>query len=56
MLALERLVTLEDLSVVFQPIVSLTTGELFAYEALARCSKAALKNPIVLFERAVSAG
>lgn len=56
LLALERLVTLDDLSVVFQPIVSLATGELFAYEALARCSKAALRNPLVLFERAVSEG
>ena len=56
LLALERLVTMEDLSVVFQPIVSLTTGDLFAYEALARCSKAALRNPLVLFERAVTAG
>jgi EAL domain-containing protein (putative c-di-GMP-specific phosphodiesterase class I) len=56
LLALESLVAVADLSVVFQPIISLTSGELFAYEALARCSKAALRNPMVLFERAVTAG
>ena len=55
-IALDRLVTASDLSVVFQPIVSLRDGQLFAYEALARCSRAALQNPMVLFERAVSAG
>jgi len=54
--ALQRLVAIEDLSVVFQPIVDLATGELFAYEALVRCSKAELSSPPVLFERAVSAG
>jgi EAL domain-containing protein (putative c-di-GMP-specific phosphodiesterase class I) len=54
--ALDSLVSLEDLSVVFQPIVSLNDGQLFAYEALARCSRAALRNPMVLFERAVTAG
>ena len=54
--ALQRLVSVEDLSVVFQPIVNLASGSLFAYEALVRCSKPELKNPLVLFERAVSAG
>jgi EAL domain-containing protein (putative c-di-GMP-specific phosphodiesterase class I) len=54
--ALQRLVSVEDLSVVFQPIVNLASGSLFAYEALVRCSKPELKSPLVLFERAVSAG
>ena len=54
--ALQRLVAVEDLSVVFQPIVDLGSGALFAYEALVRCSKPELASPPVLFERAVSAG
>lgn len=55
-LALQSLVSAEDLSVVFQPIVSMTDGKLFAYEALVRCARTRLKSPPVLFERAVSAG
>ena len=54
--AMQRLVTPADLSVVFQPIVDLATGKCFAYEALVRCRKPELANPLVLFERAVSAG
>ncbi len=45
-----------DLSVVFQPIVSLEDGKLFAYEALVRCGVAELQNPMILFERAVHVG
>ena len=50
----EKLVKPEDLSAVFQPIVSLADGGLFAYEALVRCK---IKNftPPVLFERAAAA-
>lgn len=47
---------MDDLSVVFQPIVGLGTGTLLAHEALVRCRKPELKSPPVLFERAVSAG
>jgi EAL domain-containing protein (putative c-di-GMP-specific phosphodiesterase class I) len=54
--ALERLVSPDDLSVVFQPIVNMRDGELFAHEALVRCSLPALKNPLVLFERALEVG
>jgi len=53
---MQRLVSVDDLSVVFQPIVGLASGDLFAYEALARCSKPALQSPLVLFDRAVAAG
>jgi EAL domain-containing protein (putative c-di-GMP-specific phosphodiesterase class I) len=53
---LQALVSADELSVVFQPIVNMQNGELFAYEALARCARAKLKSPPVLFERAVSAG
>jgi len=54
--ALERLVSPDDLSVVFQPIVDMRDGELFAHEALVRCGVPALKNPLVLFERALEVG
>jgi EAL domain-containing protein (putative c-di-GMP-specific phosphodiesterase class I) len=40
-----------DLSTVFQPIVRLDTGELFAYETLVRCEVPGF-SPVTLFERA----
>jgi EAL domain-containing protein (putative c-di-GMP-specific phosphodiesterase class I) len=46
----------EDLSVVFQPIVDMSTLEIFAYEALTRCTKPEFKNPAKLFERAALEG
>ena len=55
-IAFQRLVSPNDLSVVFQPIVSLADGKLFAYEALVRCKHEELQNPLVLFERAVEVG
>ena len=55
-LALEGLVRADELSVVFQPIVSMVDGSLFAYEALVRCTRREVASPPVLFERAVSAG
>jgi EAL domain-containing protein (putative c-di-GMP-specific phosphodiesterase class I) len=54
--AIRALVAAEDLSVVFQPIVSLDPIRIFAYEALVRCRVPELKNPTVLFERAVATG
>jgi EAL domain-containing protein (putative c-di-GMP-specific phosphodiesterase class I) len=53
--ALQELVELDDLSVVFQPIVDLRTSEVFAYEALVRCRVRELASPSVLFSRAVEA-
>jgi EAL domain-containing protein (putative c-di-GMP-specific phosphodiesterase class I) len=44
--------TEKDIDVVFQPIVSVTTRRVFAYEALTRCRWPSLANPEVLFERA----
>jgi EAL domain-containing protein (putative c-di-GMP-specific phosphodiesterase class I) len=41
-----------DLDVVFQPIVELSTGACFAFEALTRCKWPEFKNPMKLFERA----
>jgi EAL domain-containing protein (putative c-di-GMP-specific phosphodiesterase class I) len=54
--AIQRMVSPEDLSVVFQPIVSLDTGNLFAYEALVRCRVPEFAYPPKLFERAVATG
>lgn len=53
-MALQSIVRAEDLSVVFQPIVSVRTKRIFAYEALVRCSVPAFSKPPVLFERAVA--
>jgi EAL domain-containing protein (putative c-di-GMP-specific phosphodiesterase class I) len=55
-IALDALVSPRDLSVVFQPIVDLNSGELFAYEALVRCASPAFAGPIELFDRAVEVG
>lgn len=52
-LALGRMVEPDDLSVVFQPIVDMASGRLFAHEALVRCRVPALKYPPRLFELAV---
>jgi len=42
-----------NLSVVFQPIVRLEDGKLFAYEALVRCASPRM-SPVELFERAAA--
>lgn len=55
-LAMRTLVEPEDLAVVFQPIVELATGQIFAHEALLRCRIAQYKNPQVLFEQAAALG
>ncbi len=54
--AFRTLVGPGDLSVVFQPIVNMTNGRAFAYEALVRCRLPELRVPTVLFERAVLLG
>ncbi len=43
-----------DLSAVFQPIVNLATGQIFAQEALVRCALPQFASPLVLFEHAVA--
>jgi EAL domain-containing protein (putative c-di-GMP-specific phosphodiesterase class I) len=47
-----RDIAVGDLDVVFQPIVDLSTGAAFAFEALTRCKWPEFKNPMKLFERA----
>jgi len=54
--ALSKMVSPDDLSVVFQPIVLLETGETFAYEALVRCQLSQYSPPPVLFEKALAVG
>jgi EAL domain-containing protein (putative c-di-GMP-specific phosphodiesterase class I) len=44
----------DDLNVVFQPIVELSGGRLFAQEALVRCKIPMFESPVTLFERAVT--
>ncbi len=51
--AFDRIIQTSDLSVVFQPIVRVATGDVYAYEALVRCAVPEYKNPTKLFERAV---
>ena len=43
-----------DLSAVFQPIVNLANGQIFAQEALVRCALPQFASPLVLFEHAVA--
>ncbi len=42
----------KDIDIVFQPIVSVLTRRVFAYEALTRCRWPGLSNPEILFKRA----
>ncbi len=53
LIALEEMISPDDLSVVFQPIIRMDHGTVFAYEALVRCSVEAYRSPPVLFEHAV---
>jgi EAL domain-containing protein (putative c-di-GMP-specific phosphodiesterase class I) len=48
-----RALTVSDLGVVFQPLVEVNTGQVFAHEALVRCHHPEYSSPRVLFERAV---
>ncbi|HEX7668058.1 MAG TPA: hypothetical protein VF395_00660, partial [Polyangiaceae bacterium] len=45
LVAVCEIVAAEDLSVVFQPIIHMDDGQLFAYEALVRCRVAAYTSP-----------
>lgn len=53
---LGSIVQAKELSVVFQPIVSLDTGAVFACEALVRCNVKAYSNPETLIAEAVRTG
>lgn len=49
----EKGIGLDALAVYFQPLVNLASGEIFAYEALARPSSAIVNNPLKLFDVAI---
>jgi len=51
-----RTLTSEQLPSVYQPIVDLRTGEMFAHEALVRCNVEAFASPLGLFQQAMAEG
>lgn len=51
-----RSLTREEVPSVYQPIIDLASGEVFAHEAFVRCTAPAFASPIGLFERAVREG
>jgi EAL domain-containing protein (putative c-di-GMP-specific phosphodiesterase class I) len=51
-----RSLTEEDLGVVFQPIIDLSTRRIFAHEVLVRCNVDPFQNPTDLFDQAVREG
>src|SRR5258705_11995614 len=52
--AMQTIVQPQDLSDVFQPIVDMHTGRQFATEALVRCKRPELSDPVTLFRQAVA--
>ena len=48
--------TPEEMCVAFQPIVDVGDGSVFAYEALARCTRPGLESPVELFRQAEDEG
>lgn len=53
---LEGCIARRAFHLVYQPIVSLADGEILGYEALVRCDRVELKNPLVLFDIAERSG
>ena len=52
--AIQMLVGHDELSVVFQPIIDLETGQVYAHEALVRCHSTPPRSPPQLFEDAMT--
>jgi EAL domain-containing protein (putative c-di-GMP-specific phosphodiesterase class I) len=56
MSAIRRVIEQREVSIVYQPVVDLTTRKIFAYEALARPKTEDFKGPLELFAAAVAEG
>lgn len=52
--AIQRVLAERDVMCVFQPLVDLKTGKLFAYEALARTKAPEFEGPVAMFAAAVA--
>jgi EAL domain-containing protein (putative c-di-GMP-specific phosphodiesterase class I) len=52
--AIHRVISERDAMCVFQPVVDLKTGRIFAYEALARTKAPEFEGPLALFAAAVA--
>jgi EAL domain-containing protein (putative c-di-GMP-specific phosphodiesterase class I) len=53
---ISKLIDQNQLKAVFQPIVDMMTGKVFAYEALARTTSADFKSPPHMFDTAIEEG
>ena len=52
--AIHRVIADRDVFCVFQPVVDLRSGKIFAYEALARTKAPEFEGPLALFAAAVA--
>jgi EAL domain-containing protein (putative c-di-GMP-specific phosphodiesterase class I) len=53
--AIEQVIDAQEFMVVYQPLVDLQSGEVFAYEALLRSKSPHFSNPLQMFEAALHA-
>ena len=53
---IKELIAEQGITVVFQPLVEVSTGDIFAYETLVRCSAEEFRAPPVLIQAAIDAG
>lgn len=53
-MSIREVINRDYLRIVYQPLVNLEDGTVFAQEALCRCAHPAFASPVLLFERAVA--